>query len=74
MSIASISQDLYINAALSELNKAPVTLEDVRVKLSELSRAGKQMDVKILITSFAPKLTDIKSEDIEAAMKAAERL
>ena len=50
-----------------------VTLEEVRAKLAELSKSGKQAEVKTLITSFgASKLTDVPKENYAELLKAAE--
>ncbi|MBU5594890.1 hypothetical protein KQI76_06905 [Amphibacillus sp. MSJ-3] len=52
--------------------KPTVTLEVVRTKLAELAQAGKQAEVKELITSFeAKKLSDIKVEDYAELLKKA---
>lgn len=51
------------------------TLVQVRERLSDLSRAGKQAQVKALIGQFgAAKLSDIKEKDYAALMKEAEEL
>jgi outer membrane biosynthesis protein TonB len=51
------------------------TLEQVRNKLAELSRAGKQAQVKALIEKHgASKLSEIKGESYAALMKDAEGL
>lgn len=53
----------------------PVTLEEVRSKLSSLSQNGKQAAVKALIKSFgANKLTDIPKEKYPELLKAAEEI
>ncbi len=50
-----------------------VTLEQVRAKLAALSQAGKQAEVKKLITDCgATKLTDIPAEKYGALLAAAE--
>lgn len=51
------------------------TLEEVRAKLAALSQAGKQAEVKKIITDAgAKKLTDIPVEKYAEVMKAAEGL
>lgn len=51
------------------------TLEEVRSKLADLSRAGKQAQVKALLGEFgANKLSEVKEEDYAALMKKAEEL
>jgi len=52
-----------------------VTLEEVRGKLAELSRQGKQPEVKALISKYgASKLTDIEPACYEELLKEAEVL
>ena len=52
-----------------------VTLEQVRTKLAALSQAGKQAQVKEIITKFgAKKLTDIPAEKFAEVLAAAEKL
>lgn len=52
-----------------------VTLEEVRAKLAKLSQAGKQAQVKALITQFgASKLTEIPAEKYAELMAAAEAI
>lgn len=61
-----------------EVKTAPektVTLEQVRAKLASLSQAGKQVQVKELITSFgAKKLTEIPAEKYAEVLVKAEEL
>lgn len=53
----------------------PITLEDVRLKLSGLSQNGKQQEVKALIKKFGSnKLTDISKEKYAELLKAAEEI
>ena len=53
----------------------PITLEEVRSKLSSLSQNGKQAAVKALIKSFGVnKLTDIPKERYLELLKAAEEI
>jgi len=48
------------------------TLEEVRAKLAELSRAGKQKEVKALISSFRAKtLPEVDPKDYPALMEKA---
>lgn len=55
--------------------KKEIKLEDVRAKLAELSRQGKQPEVKALISKFgANKLTDIDESCYEELLKEAEAL
>lgn len=52
-----------------------ITLEQVRAKLAALSQAGKQVQVKKLITDFgAAKLTEIPEEKYPKLLAAAEKL
>jgi uncharacterized Zn finger protein (UPF0148 family) len=52
-----------------------VSLEEVREKLATLAKAGKQAEVKELITSFdAKKLTDIDQKHFAEVIKKAEKL
>ncbi|TPG74003.1 hypothetical protein EEL32_25440 [Brevibacillus laterosporus] len=52
-----------------------VPLEIVRAKLAELSKSGKQAQVKALIASFdASKLTDIPAERYGELLAAAEAI
>lgn len=51
------------------------TLEQVRDKLANLSRAGQRAEVKALLGEFgANKLSEVKEEDYAALMKKAEEL
>lgn len=51
------------------------TLEQVRAKLAALAQAGKQKQVKSLITSFnVKKLTDVPEEKYAELMERAEEL
>jgi len=51
------------------------SLEDVRAKLAALSQAGKQVQVKELITGFgAKKLSDIPTEKYPELLEEAEKL
>jgi len=55
--------------------ETPVTLEQVRAKLSALSQAGKQAQVKKLITDLgAAKLTEIPAERYAELLAKAEEL
>lgn len=50
-------------------------LEDVRVKLAEISQKGKQKEIKELIKSFGvDKLSDIPSEKYAELLEKAEAL
>jgi len=51
-----------------------VTLEQVRAKLADLSRNGKQAQVKDLVNKYAKKLTEIPPEKFAEVMAAAEGL
>lgn len=52
-----------------------ITLEEVRGKLAELSRQGKQPEVKALISKYgANKLTDLEPSCYEELLKEAEVL
>lgn len=55
--------------------QAPVTIEQIRAILAEKSQAGKQPQVKELITKFgAKKLTDINPVHYAELLKEAEVL
>lgn len=50
----------------------PITFEEVRTRLAELSRDGKTEQVRALITKFgASKLSDIDPKDYAALMDGA---
>ncbi|MCO7125089.1 hypothetical protein NIE88_04785 [Sporolactobacillus shoreicorticis] len=52
-----------------------IKLETVRAKLASLSQAGKQKDVKALLTSFGvKKLSDVPGERYAELLKKAEEL
>lgn len=54
---------------------APVTLEQVRARLAELSQAGKTAAIKALLSKFgAAKLTDIPADKFGAVLAEAEAL
>ena len=56
-------------------DKQTISLEVVRAKLAELSQAGKQKEVKALITGFdAKKLTEVPEEKYPELLGAAEKL
>lgn len=58
-----------------ELKEEPkIELEQVRAKLGNLSRDGKQAEVKELIKKYAKKLTEIPPEKYAEVMAAAEAL
>lgn len=51
------------------------TLEEVRAKMTQLTQAGKQVQVKALISKYGGnRLSDIKSENYAALMAEAEGL
>ena len=51
------------------------TIEEVRAKLTAISQAGKQTQVKELISSFgASKLTEIPKEKFAEVLAAAEKI
>ena len=55
--------------------KNTYTLEQVRAKLAKLAQAGKQKEVKELITDFGvKKLTDIPGDKYPELMKKAEEI
>lgn len=61
--------------ATKEESEVTYTLEQVRDKLANLSRSGKQAEVKALLGEFgANKLSEVKEEDYAALMKRAEEL
>lgn len=50
-------------AVIADKPAADVSMEDVRAKLAELVQAGKQAEVKALLSSFgATKLSDVPAE------------
>lgn len=52
-----------------------ITLEEVRAVLAKLSQAGKQSEVKALITKYeAKKLSDIPAVQYKALLQEAEAL
>lgn len=62
-------------APVQEEESTTYALEDVRAKLTELTRAGKQKEVKALITSFGAKnVTTIEPKDYAALMEKAGEL
>lgn len=64
-----------VEAAKDPAPEKTVTLEQVRAKLASLSQAGKQVQVKELITSFgAKKLTEIPAEKYAEVLVKAEEL
>lgn len=60
----------------TQSDSAPsISLETVRTKLAELSQAGKQPQVKSLITSFGvERLSDIPAEHYEELLEKASEL
>ncbi len=59
----------------SEKKEKPHTLEEVRAVLASLSQAGKQAQVKSLITSFgAKKLSDIPDTQYPEVLEKASEL
>lgn len=63
------------SAASVEQTEKTITIEAVRAVLAEKSQAGKQPQVKELITKFgAKKLTDVDPAQYAELLKAAEAL
>ena len=62
--------------AKTETNKAPTfTLEQVRAKLADLSRSGKQTEVKALLNKLgAKKLTEVPEDKYPELMQEAEAI
>lgn len=59
----------------TESQTKPITLEQVRAKLAALSQAGKQAEVKALITEFgAKKLSDVLADKYPEILEKAEVL
>lgn len=57
------------------VEQKPITLEEVRAVLAKLSQAGKQAEVKSLITKYeAKKLSDIPADQYPALLQEAESL
>lgn len=57
------------------VEQKPITLEEVRAVLAKLSQAGKQAEVKSLITKYeAKKLSDIPAGQYPALLQEAESL
>ena len=75
---AESKNDAVLLAVAGEVEAAtqvPVTIEQVRAILVEKSQAGKQPQVKALITKYgAKKLTDIAPERYAELLKEAEVL
>lgn len=68
------SQPQDVDAA-DKQKEQPITIEQVRAILAEKSQAGKQPQVKALITKYgAKKLTDIAPERYAELLKEAEVL
>lgn len=68
--IEKTQDDVENNSKETELK-----LEDVRVKLAEISQKGKQKEIKELIKSFGvDKLSDIPSEKYAELLEKAEAL
>jgi hypothetical protein len=62
-------------AESAQQQEPPVTIEQVRAVLAEKSQAGKQPEVKALISKFgANKLTDIEPAHYAELLKEAEEL
>lgn len=62
-------------APAKSVEKTQPTLEQVRLKLTDLSQGGKKNEVAALIAEFgASKLTEVKPEDYAALMAKAEKL
>ena len=62
-------------AASTASSPAPVTLEEVRAVLAQLSQAGKANEVKGLIAKFgAAKLTEIPADKYSDVLAAAQEL
>lgn len=68
-----------VNETAETVNETPIstdaapeiTLEMVRAKLADLSRDGKQKQVKELVNKYAKKLTEIPPEKFAEIMAAA---
>lgn len=61
--------------APAKAQPALITLEQVRLKLTDLSQSGKKNEVAALIAEFgATKLTEVKPEDYAALLAKAEKL
>lgn len=59
----------------TDVTATNITLDDIRIKLGNLSQAGKQAEVKKLIASYgATKLSEITSEKYADLMAEAEAL
>ncbi|MDD9148133.1 hypothetical protein OYT88_06175 [Sporolactobacillus sp. CQH2019] len=62
-------------APATETAEPPIKLETVRAKLAKLAQAGKQKEVKALITSFGfKKLSAIPAEKFAEVLKKAEEI
>lgn len=67
--------ELQEREAETILQHETYTLEEIRAKLTELSRAGKREAVNILITSYGVKrLTDLPAEEYADIMQKAGEL
>ncbi len=58
----------------SEATEKPLTLEDIRIRMGELSKSGKSKQVTELVTSFAAKLSDVPEDKYPELMEAANKL
>ena len=64
------TSEIKVSPILTTTN---ITLEEIRAKLAAISQAGKQNEIKALITKFgANKLTEIKAEYYTEILKEAE--
>lgn len=71
--VKSMTLDEFVEDPVKETHK--YTLEAVRAKLTELSRAGKRAEVNELIKSYGvSKLTDLPEERYTDIMKKAGEL
>lgn len=67
-------EELFHDAALEE-KEQPITIEDVRPVLAEISRSGKTALVKELLKKYgANKLSEVKPENLKALLKDAEAI
>lgn len=64
-----------VNTAPAQPAQPQITLETVRLKLAELAQAGKQQQVKALITSFgAQRISDVQPEKYPELLQKASEL
>lgn len=73
--VKTLDTDVKVSAGTEELKKEAIPIEKVRAVLAEKAQAGKQPEVKALITKYgAKKLTDIDPTLYKELLAEAEGL